>query len=170
MTMSVLMQTTTAKRFVTGVGDMKLSSSAGDLHVTHALGSCIGIAIYDPVAIVGGILHLMLPESNVNPARAQQNPWLFADTAIPKFFKSAYELGAVKSRLIVKVAGGAQFLDKGEFFAIGKRNHTAMRKLFWQNGILVKAEQVGGTISRTMFLELGSGRVWVSTAGEETDL
>lgn len=153
-----------------GVGDMKLSNKAGDLHVTHALGSCLGIAIYDPVAIVGGLLHIMLPESAVNPQRAQENPWVFVDTAVPRFFKAAYELGAQKSRLIVKVAGGAQFLDKGEVFAIGKRNHTALRKLFWQNGILVKAENVGGTISRTLYLELGSGRVWFTTAGEETEL
>jgi chemotaxis protein CheD len=168
--MSDVLQTTTTRQFVTGVGDMKLSNQANDLHVTHALGSCIGITIYDPVAIVGGILHFMLPESNVNPARAEQNPYLFADTAIPRFFKSAYELGAQKNRLIVKVAGGAQFLDKGEFFAIGKRNHTAMRKIFWQNGVLVKGEHVGGTISRTLYLQLGTGKVWFTTGGEETQL
>jgi chemotaxis protein CheD len=168
--MSETMISAPTHRFVIGVGDMKLSNSAGDLHVTHALGSCLGISIYDPVAVVGGLLHIMLPESSVNPVRAAQNPWVFADTGIPRFFKAAYDLGAQKSRLVVKVAGGAQFLDKGEFFAIGKRNHTAMRKLFWQNGILVKAEHVGGTISRTMYLELGSGRVWFTTGMEEIEL
>ncbi|MFZ5432752.1 MAG: chemotaxis protein CheD [Calditrichota bacterium] len=160
----------TGRRLVVGVGDMKLSDRAGDVIVTHALGSCIGIALYDPVAVVGGLLHFMLPDSSVNPQRAQENPWMFGNVAIPAFFKKLYEKGAEKKRLIVKVAGGAQFLDDKDFFAIGKRNHTMMRKVFWQNGVLIKAEHVGGTISRTMYLELGTGRTWISTAGKETDL
>jgi chemotaxis protein CheD len=160
----------TGKRLVVGVGDMKMSKSANDLIVTHALGSCIGVAIFDPVAVVGGMLHFMLPDASVSPQRAKENPWMFASTGIPMFFKQAYDLGAVKQRLVIKVAGGAQFLDKNEFFAIGKRNHTMMRKLFWQNGILVKGEHVGGTISRTMYLNLSSGRIWITTGGEEIEL
>ncbi|MBU0508580.1 chemotaxis protein CheD [bacterium] len=160
----------TGRRLVVGVGDMKLSTRAGDILVTHALGSCIGIAIYDPVAVVGGLLHFMLPDSSVNPQRSVENPWMFADVAIPLLFKKSYELGADKRRIVVKVAGGAQFLDDKEFFAIGKRNHTMMRKIFWQNGILIKGEQVGGTSSRTMYLEIGTGRVWLTTGGKETPL
>lgn len=162
--------TMTGRRLVVGVGDMKLSTRAGDILVTHALGSCIGIAIYDPVAVVGGLLHFMLPDSSVNPQRSVENPWMFADVAIPLLFKKSYELGADKRRIVVKVAGGAQFLDDKEFFAIGKRNHTMMRKIFWQNGILIKGEQVGGTSSRTMYLEIGTGRVWLTTGGKETPL
>jgi chemotaxis protein CheD len=157
-------------RLIVGVGDMKLSNQSGDILVTHALGSCIGIAIYDPVAMVGGLLHFMLPDSSVNKQRAQENPWMFADVGIPLFFKKAYELGATKGHLVVKVAGGAQFLDDKEFFAIGKRNHTMMRKLFWQNGILIKAEHTGGTISRTMYLEMDGGRVWLTSGGKEIEL
>jgi chemotaxis protein CheD len=162
--------TTNGKRLTVGVGDMKISNHAGDLLVTHALGSCIGVTIYDPVAVVGGLLHFMLPDSSVNPQRAVENPWMFANVGIPLFFKKAYELGATKSHLIVKVAGGAQFLDDKEFFAIGKRNHTMMRKLFWQNGVLIKAEHTGGTISRTLYLEVGTGKVWFTTGGEEIEL
>ena len=149
---------------------MKLSNRPGDLVVTHALGSCIGITLYDPVAVVGGILHFMLPDASVNPKRAEDNPWMFASTGIPAFFKQSYELGAEKQRLIVKVAGGAQFLDANEFFAIGKRNHTMMRKIFWQNGVLIKGEHTGGTISRTLSLEIGSGRVRITTGGEEIEI
>jgi chemotaxis protein CheD len=161
---------TACKRLTVGVGDMKMSKNHGELIVTHALGSCIGISIFDPISVVGGMLHFMLPDATVSPQRAQQNPWMFASSGIPMFFKQAYEMGAVKQRLIVKVAGGAQFLDKNEFFAIGKRNHTMMRKIFWQNGILAKGEHVGGTISRTMYLDLGSGRTWITTGGEEIEL
>ena len=157
-------------RHIVGVADMKLATTEGDVVVTHALGSCIGLAVYDPVAHVGGILHYMLPESSVNPQKATKNPWMFADTAIPQFFKTAYGLGAVKSRLIIKVAGGAQLLDPKEFFAIGKRNHMALRKLLWKNGIMIKGENVGGTISRTMYIEIGGGRVWITTAGQEVTL
>lgn len=162
--------TVKGNRIIVGVGDMKLSNRPGDVLITHALGSCIGITIYDPVAVVGGLLHFMLPDSAVNRQRAQDNPWMFADVGIPLFFKKAYELGASKSHLIVKVAGGAQFLDDKEFFAIGKRNHTMMRKVFWQNGILIKAEHTGGTISRTMYLEMDGGRVWLTSGGKEIEL
>jgi chemotaxis protein CheD len=166
--MSVL--TFNRKIIAVGVGDMKLSCRPEEVLVTHALGSCIGVTLYDPEAVVGGILHFMLPDGSVNPQRAQENPWMFATTGIPLFFQQAYELGAVKSRLIVKVAGGAQFLDDKEFFAIGERNHTALRKVFWQNGVLIKGEHVGGTISRTLYMDMSSGRVWFTTAGQETEL
>ncbi len=163
-------ETLAGKRLVIGVADAKLSDEAGDTLVTHALGSCIGIAIHDPVAMVGGILHFMLPDAAASPQRAQQCPWMFASVAIPLFFKKAFEMGALKPRLTVKVAGGAQFLDDKEFFAIGRRNHTMMRKLFWQNGVLTKAEHVGGTVSRTLYLEMASGRVWIMSGGKETEL
>lgn len=153
-----------------GVADMKLSDQPGDVVATYALGSCIGIAIHDPEAGVGGILHYMLPDSSVSPVRAARSPWMFGDMAIPAFFRAAYELGAAKTRLVVKAAGGAQLLDDREFFAIGKRNHTMMRKLFWQNGVLIGGEHVGGTTSRTLYLEVGSGRTWIVTGGEEIEL
>lgn len=157
-------------RHIVGVADMKLATARRDIIVTHALGSCIGMAIYDPVVPVGGILHYMLPESSVNPEKAIKNPWMFADTGIPRFLKKAGELGAKKSRLIVKVAGGAQLLDPKEFFAIGKRNHMALRKLLWKSGIITKGENVGGTISRTLYLNLEDGRIWIQTAGKEVPL
>jgi chemotaxis protein CheD len=166
----VTVLTINGKRITVGVGDMQLSSQAGDVVITHALGSCIGIALHDPVAAVGGILHFMLPDSAVNPQRAAESPWMFADVAIPRFFRAAYDLGAQKSRLIVKVAGGAKLLDDNEYFAIGKRNHTMLRKLFWQNGILIKGEHVGGAVSRTLYLEVGSGRTWLSVGGQEIEL
>ncbi|MFH1009664.1 MAG: chemotaxis protein CheD [bacterium] len=157
-------------RHVVGVADMKLATTIGDIIVTHALGSCIGVAIYDPVAHVGGILHYMLPDSSVNPEKATKNPSIFADTGIPLFFKMAYDLGAAKSRLVVKIAGGAQLLDPKEFFAIGKRNHMALRKILWKNGVMISAEDVGGTLSRTLFLEIGDGRIWIQIAGKEKPL
>lgn len=149
---------------------MKLAKGAGHVIVTHALGSCIGMAIHDPIALVGGMLHYMLPDSSVNPGRADGNPYMFADTGIPLFLQKLYAVGAVKSRLIVKVAGGAQFVDHKDFFAIGKRNYTAMRKILWKEGLLCKGEHVGGTISRTLYLDISSGRTWFTNSGQEVEL
>lgn len=95
---------------------------------------------------------------------------MFADTGIPYLFRSAYELGAVKKRLIVKVAGGSSLLDDNGTFNIGKRNYIILRKIFWKNGILIDAEDVGGSISRTVRLEVGTGRVTVKNRGKEIEL
>ncbi len=70
-----------------GVADMKVSSQQEEVLVTHALGSCIGVAIYDPVARVGGILHFMLPDSSLDAAKGQEHPYRFADTGLPQLFR-----------------------------------------------------------------------------------
>ena len=76
-------------RHVIAVGDMKVGRS-GDLLVTHALGSCLGLMIYDPAAQVGGLLHAMLPLSKINPEKAQANPFMFVDTGVPALFRTLY--------------------------------------------------------------------------------
>jgi len=91
---------------VVGVSDMKISNNFESVLITYSLGSCIGIAIYDQVARVGGLLHFMLPESSLDPEKAKTKPYMFADTGIPRLFKSVYELGAKKQRLKVIVADG----------------------------------------------------------------
>ena len=77
---------------VVGVADMKVSNDQEQMLVTYSLGSCIGVAIYDPVARVGGMLHYMLPESSLDRRKAQKNPSMFGDTGIPFLFKSSYKL------------------------------------------------------------------------------
>ena len=148
-----------------GVGDCKLSNAAESVLATYALGSCIAVAIHDPVAGVGGLLHFMLPESSLNLRKAGENPFLFADTGIPLLFRTAYELGAEKRRLVVRVVGGAQVMDEHGVFNIGKRNHVALRKILWKAGVMVHAEEVGGNQSRTVRLEVSTGRVWTRGPG-----
>jgi len=152
---------------VVGVADCRISANPEAVLVTYALGSCIAVMIHDPVAGVGGLLHFMLPESGLDRVKAQQNPFMFADTGIPRLFHGAYEQGADKRRLMVWVAGGAQVMDPAGVFNIGKRNHLAMRKILWKAGVLVHSEEVGGVISRTVRLEVGSGRVLLRGAGED---
>ncbi len=157
-------------RIVIGVADIALCNDASATLVTYALGSCIGVSIYDPVAQVGGLLHFMLPESKINAEKAAQSPAMFADTGVPMLFKGAYELGAKKGRLIVIAAGGAEVLADDGHFKVGSRNRTMLRKLFWKNNILLSADDTGGSISRTMILKMSDGEVTVRSKGKERTL
>ena len=150
---------------IVGVGDMKVSNDTGAILATYSLGSCIGIAVYDPVVKVGGMLHYMLPESSLDKAKAKKNPFMFGDTGIPMLFKETYKYGAKKNRLKVMVAGGAQILDQNGMFNIGKRNHTLLRKMFWKNNVIVDLEEVGGTVNRTIKLAIKNGEAWMKVSG-----
>ena len=157
-------------KIVVGVADIALCDDPSGTLVTYALGSCIGVCIYDPVARVGGLLHFMLPESKINVEKARQSPVMFADTGVPLLFKGAYELGATKHRLIVIAAGGAEVLADDGHFKVGSRNRTMLRKLFWKNNILLTADDTGGSISRTMILKMSDGEVTVRSKGKERTL
>jgi chemotaxis protein CheD len=95
---------------------------------------------------------------------------MFADTGIPALFRAAYELGAAKKRIIVKVAGGSSLLDDKGTFNIGKRNYIALRQIFWKNGVLIDAEDVGGSCSRTLKLNVSTGKVTVKKRDGEVEL
>ena len=153
------------KTFVVGVADMAVSNDSSAEIVTYSLGSCLGITIYDAVKKIGGLLHLMLPDSKIDAAKAVSAPYMFVDTGVPRLFHAAYILGADRSRLVVKVAGGAQLLDQQGIFNIGARNFTALEKLLAQNGWRVSATDVGGLSSRTVRLDLTTGQVSVKTPG-----
>lgn len=155
---------------VVDIADLAVSGETATDLITYSLGSCIGLTIWDPVARVGGMLHYMLPESQLAPEKAKANPAMFCDTGVPKLFRAAYELGAVKSRLVIKVAGGSQLLDDNGTFNIGKRNYLALRKLFWKNGVMITAEHVGGAISRTLKLDVGTGGVTIKSRNQEVPL
>ena len=148
-----------------GVSDMKVSNDPESVIVTYSLGSCIGIAIYDPVVRVGGLLHFMLPESSLDLNKAKNNPYMFADTGIPALFKSAYELGAKKQRMKIIVAGGSQVLDQQGFFNIGKRNDMAVRKIFHRNNVFIDYKDVGGNVNRTVRLAIKTGEANMKVSG-----
>ena len=114
---------------VIGVADCYISTDTSNVLVTYALGSCIAVAIYDPIARVGGLLHFMLPEAPAGAAQSGKSPYMFADSGIPMMFREAYEKGAQKRRLRVRVAGGAQIMDEHGVFNIGQRNCLAMKKI-----------------------------------------
>ena len=155
---------------IVDIAAFKVTNEPATDLVTYSLGSCIGVTLWDPEALVGGMLHYMLPEASLSPEKAKANPAMFGDTGIPALFRAAYALGAEKKRLIVKVSGGSNLLDDKGTFNIGKRNYIMLRKLFWKNGILIDAEQVGGSISRTLRLTVQTGRVTIKSRSEEIEL
>lgn len=158
---------------VVGMADLKVSASPAERIITYALGSCLGIVVYDAQAGVGGMLHVMMPESEIDAKKAAANPYMFVDTGVPQLFKQCYALGAKKERMEVRVAGGAYQGDDESMdrFQIGKRNFIALRKLLWKNGVMIKASDVGGVQrSRTMALAMATGDVTVKCNGVESAL
>jgi len=156
-------------RLVVGVADMKLGRDE-DVLITFALGSCLGVTVYDPEVKLGGLLHAMLPQAKINKEKAQANPYMFVDTGVPRLFQEIYSLGGKKERLIVKACGCGKPLGKNEMFRIGERNFTMLKKMLWKNNILLKAFDVGGNKSRTVKFSLEDGRVVVSNNGKEWEL
>ncbi|MCM2284088.1 MAG: chemotaxis protein CheD [Desulfobacula sp.] len=152
---------------IVGVADMKVSNNPAESVITYSLGSCIGLVVYDPAVRVGGMLHYMLPESSIDREKAAARPFMFADTGIPILFKTAYQLGAVKSRIRIYVAGGAEILDQKGFFNIGKRNYMALKKMFFKNNVIIHKQDVGGNINRTVRLEIGTGDIYIKTSGAQ---
>ncbi|MCP5068700.1 MAG: chemotaxis protein CheD, partial [bacterium] len=146
---------------IVGVADMTVLTGGEGVIVTHALGSCLGLMIFDPVAKVAGLLHAMLPASKLNPEKAAKNPCMFVDTGVPALFEAYYGLGGKKERAILKAVGCGEPLDSEGLFRVGARNYAFLKKLMWKNGILLAEEDVGGTASRTVYLDASTGRVLV---------
>lgn len=148
-----------------GMAESKVARNPGIL-MTCGLGSCVGVSLYDPVAKVGGMAHVMLPDST--QARHSENAAKFADTAIPQILDMLTGLGAVKQRLVVKIAGGAQmfsFRNGDARFAIGARNVEAVEKALASQRIPIVARDTGGNFGRTIILDTATGAVTVKTIG-----
>lgn len=157
-------------RMIIGMADCAVAADSEASLVTYALGSCIGLAVYDPVAAVGGLLHFMLPDSTLSPHRAHENPYTFADTGIPLLFDRVCALGAAKPRLVLYMAGGAQILDAHGVFEVGKRNCMAARRILWKHGLLLAGEAVGGMDFRTVSLEIATGRFVLERGGGQSEI
>ncbi len=153
---------------VVNMSDARVSADPRAILATYSLGSCIAVALYDPVARVGGLLHCQLPSSTLDPERAKQNPMMFADSGMQAILEELTALGAQTKRLKVKLAGAAQMLDDGGVFNIGRRNHAAIRKLLWQHGLFIDGEDVGGSKPRNVYLSLSDGAVTCRSENVET--
>jgi chemotaxis protein CheD len=155
----------TASRCIVGIGEFAVSGEATNTIVTHALGSCIAVCIWDKAAVVGGLLHFLLPDSAINPERARTQPATFANSGLPLFFEAAYALGLDKKRCRVRLIGGAEISGLGGAGSlnVGKRNLLAARSILWRNGLLIESEATGGTIPRTVALHVSDGKIDVTS-------
>ena len=150
-----------------GIADYKIARLPGRL-ITLGLGSCVGVTLYDPINKVGGLLHVMLPDStqfnNVN------KPAKFADLGIPLLIKEMKVMGVVLSRLEAKLVGGAQMFsgfDNKLNLNIGLRNTEKSREILKILGIPILAQEVGGNRGRTMILDTETGDVLIRTLGNK---
>lgn len=142
---------------------MAVSNNTQVILSTYALGSCIGVVAYDPVVKVGGILHLMLPDSSISPDKALLQPAMFADTGLPLFFRSLAGLKAERGRLRLFVTGGACVLSSHDAFKIGERNTKATLSFLAGNGFPVRQTVTGGTTNRTIHLQINDGEMTLKT-------
>lgn len=150
-----------------GMADLNVCK-APDGITTLGLGSCVGIAIRDPVTKIGGLAHVMLPDST--QIENNTNKYKFADTGIEELVKKMVAMGAVKSRFEAKIAGGAQmfaFQNKSDMVRVGERNVEASKKKLKQLGIPIKAEDTGLNYGRTVIFYPEDGRYVIRTAGRQ---
>ena len=145
--------------------EFEVSRNPKDVLITHSLGSCIAVVLYDPAVKVAGLLHFMLPDSALDVAKATQHPSMFADTGIPLLLHRAALLGATRSRMVCMAAGGASMLQQNESFNVGQRNYLALATTFHAAGIRLKAHDIGGSNSRTLRIDVARGRVRIRKPG-----
>lgn len=146
-----------------GMADYKVGRAPSTL-ISYGLGSCIGISLYDPQTKIGGLLHIMLPDST--QSRPTDNPAKFADTGIPLMLKDVLELGASRSRLVAKIAGGAQmfaFSNTTDVMRVGFRNAEACKRILKELNIPIIGEDTGANYGRTVQINLEDGVYTVKT-------
>lgn len=153
-------------KVVVGIADMKIvQHGAGEL-ITYALGSCIGICLYDPSIKLAALVHIMLP---LNMETGRKNPLKYADTGIRETLKQMEGLGARKIRIVAKIAGGAKMFDVpggGSLGNIGQRNIESVHMNLKREGIRLLREDVGGTVARTLRFDAATGQGYIRSYGK----
>ncbi len=152
-----------------GLGEYAVSSTKGDSIKTLGLGSCVAVtALHSPTGTIG-MVHIVLPESKTDLARSRERPGYFADTGVAVLVEEMNKVTKSKGRYIVKIAGGAAVLSVSpgnESMNIGKRNILATKKALWKCGIGALAEDVGGSVSRSVRLDHGMVPVEITHGGK----
>lgn len=156
---------------VVGIGECRVASPPAGALSTYALGSCVAVIAWDWKLKLGGLLHIMLPDSSIDPVRASSNPHVCVDTGVPALLKELIARGSSKKQLRWCLVGGAAMMADSAHFEIGKRNHLALKKILWRLGVFIDQEDVGGAASRSVRLDLQSGQIDIrSGLGVETTL
>lgn len=155
---------------IIGIGEYAVAEHEYQKLITYSLGSCIGLTLYDPASRLGGLLHAQMPLSRMAPAKSKERPGMFVDTGVTTLIAALLRRGASRRGLVACAAGAASLFNDADMFDIGRRNYTVLRKLLWKNNILLAAEDVGGSSSRTMWLEMETGRTTLRRQGSLIDL
>lgn len=152
-------------KITVGIADMKIAQGSGIL-ITYALGSCICLCFHDPRLKLGALLHIMLP---LNMETGRKNPMKYADTGIRETLRQLEAKGASKSRMTVKIAGGAKMFEVngGNLGNIGQRNIESVHLILRKEGIRLMAEDVGGTVARTLLFDVVSGQGCIRSYGRQ---
>ena len=162
------MKVSSETTIMVGLGEVKVSVDPETALACLGLGSCVAVSVFDPVAKVGGMAHVVLPKSHgKNGARGSR----YADIAVPLLLEKLRNRGAVDSRLVISLAGGAQMsiaLGMGTAFKIGEDNVSAVHAALSAEGLKPKTEDTGGNKGRTMRLFIESGKATVASAGQES--
>lgn len=155
------------QRVVVGVGDMAVSSNPGVVLSTFALGSCVGIVVYDTKLHAGGLLHIMLPSSTLAPEKAVKQPYMFADSGLKSFFHELRCIGVTnRENIKIVLAGGAAVLATSDMFKIGERNIEAVHSILVKDGMIPMHKELGGYNNRTLHLTLGTGELEIKMPNE----
>jgi chemotaxis protein CheD len=150
-----------------GVGDWAVSDNPSEEIKTYALGSCVGVMIYDVSKHIGGMIHVALPDSAVDPEKAKRQPGYFADVGVAVMIEEMKRRGATREHVWVKLAGGASVMDPNGIFDIGKRNIIAIKRSLWRSSLGPIAEDTGGTTSRTVTMDISNGNINLSAGARQ---
>jgi chemotaxis protein CheD len=157
-------------RINVSISDMKFSTKPEDVLVTHSLGSCVGVAAYDPQTRVGGLIHCLLPQMRGGSGKDITNPYMYVSSGVPTMIRMLLTKGAKRDRLILKAAGGGHMMTSNRLFDVGQQNSDFLHRLLAHNHIRLQAKDFGGTLPRTMYFYLDTGRVMVKSLGKEWEL
>ena len=153
-----------ANKITIGIADMKLARGQGML-ITYALGSCIGICLHDPLLKLGAMVHIMLP---VNMETNRTNTMKYADTGLRETLRQMEAMGANRTRITAKIAGGAKMFETGAALGnIGQRNIESVHLNLKKEGIRLLKEDVGGSVARTLLFDVNSGLGCVRCSGRQ---
>lgn len=155
---------------VVRVADLQVARD-GETLITVGLGSCVAIVLYDPVARVGGLAHILLPSPALS--REQDNPAKFPQSALPKLLELMTAAGANPRRVTARLAGGASMfanLSPAGAIQMGERNVVACKQVLSQHDVPLVAESVGGDFGRTVRLHLDTGRLEVSSVANGVEI
>lgn len=155
------------KRISVGLGELHVSNDSHLTLIAHGLGSCVGVAAYDKINKVGGMLHVMLP--NAGPGVTNCKRAKYADSGIPLLFEEIEKLGGRKKFFVIKIAGGARMFNvqsNSSIFDIGDRNIETVKYVLGNIGVSVHGEDLGLNYGRTMHLFMDTGKVLIRTFGK----